>query len=132
MATDNGTPLLRSISSPASDAGKEEEKKKTNTMVSAHGVHPVKPGRSICERCFQYGKWYKQKMREKTMNAQKPDQAMREVDQESSEEEEPRPQEVQDGDGQEHIETDPGDSNLADEIASGFGTDRMAIDFLVD
>jgi hypothetical protein len=99
------------------------DKARKNGICTKCMKHPSKPGKSRCEPCSEYRKCYDQKMRELVMNAQKPDQAMREVDQESGEEKEPGLQEVQ----KEHLETDPGDAKPADEIALGSGTDRLII-----
>ncbi|KAK8128652.1 hypothetical protein PG984_009760 [Apiospora sp. TS-2023a] len=110
----------------------QRDKARNNGICTMCKTRPIRPGKSNCEPCFEYGQCYNQKRRELAINAQKPDQAMREVDQESGEEKEPRPQEVQESDGQEHIKTDSGVADQADKIASGFGTDRMEINYLID
>lgn len=89
---------------------------------------PRRPGKSQCERCFEYqANW----RRKQTDNAQKPGQTMSEVDQESDEEES-FPEDLQDSEEQDHLETDPDDDDLVDEIVSGSGINRMAIDFIVN
>ncbi|KAK7926903.1 hypothetical protein PG985_003901 [Apiospora marii] len=101
---------------------------------------PMSPGRVTCDPCNEDDKRHQRTRKQKlirererereskqTADAQNPDQALPEVDQEGGEEEE-----VQDSEDQDHMETDLGDTDMIDEIVSGAGLDRMTIDYIVN